>query len=69
MTSVVVACGLPELVGTPEALTAPSSASAKLLLVVKLAATNVPAPSIASGQPSLSLSVSRLSGVPSLSVS
>ena len=59
VTAAVVACGLPTLVGTPEPSTAPSSSSAKLLLLVKSEAVNVPAPSTASGQPSSSLSVSK----------
>ncbi len=68
VTAVVVACGLPVIVGTPFAST-PAAVFAKLLSVVKSAVVNVPAPSIASGQLSPSESVSKQFTIPSLSVS
>ena len=77
VTAKVVACGALEeisnpfvsVIGIPSLSTLPSSSSAKLLLDDKLSTVKLAAPSKASGQPSLSLSVSKLSGIPSLSVS
>ena len=69
ITKEFVAWGLPTFVGIPVAPTAPSSASARLLLDVKFADVNEPAASIASKHPSPSASTSKWFGMPSKSIS
>ena len=68
ITACVLSCGEPARVGTPFSST-PPGVLAKFKSAVKSDLLKVPAPSIASGQPSLSESVSLESTILSLSVS